>query len=257
MYKKIKLFMLTSLAFFLLVPSVFADEETNIKKKEVVIFKAKEISDKNVLLSRAKTGITDNSEMDENMNTLMEVKDKNGKSVHISKKDVKITTQKLKTVKKEKNTVVESYVTTVFSEASFERKNGEISTLEYDIGKGALDPTLSVYSYSRVYYNIIMVGTVKHYDLVKATGYWTLQDATTGIKNTNVTLQQYGYTNVGGNRIVNGSQKFDVGTSFTVNADPDWVPVFKYTGSVVNAVQRCTITEGSSSWSATFINNVF
>ncbi|WML37960.1 hypothetical protein RCG19_11940 [Neobacillus sp. OS1-2] len=258
MYKKVKLSILSFIiALCTFAPSTFAAEGSELENKEVIIFEAQEIKDNNALLSRAKEGVTDNLELDKNMNTLMEVKDKNGKKVNLSKKDVQITSQKLKAVKKGTK-VVESYVTTVFSEATFEKSNGNISILGYDTGKGGLDSTLSVYSYSRVYYEIVKGGSgnINHYDITKATGYWTLQDVSTGIKNTNVTLQQWGTSTIGGVHTVNNSKKFDVGTSFSVVADAKWEPVSRATGTVVNAVMRCTITEGSSSWNVIFINSV-
>ncbi|XZF77795.1 hypothetical protein ACSBO6_09690 [Bacillus sp. AL-1R] len=251
--------LLICIVLLLSTPLIYSPQKVDAKEyqKEVVLFETKETNDKEVLLSRATKGITDNPEIEKNLKSLINISDKNGSVVPLSKSDVKSTTQKLKRVVKENGEVIDSYVTSVFGEASINPNSNPVSALSFDKGGGALDSTLSVYSFSRLYYNVTSISGRDHYGLTKVTGYWTLQDTSTGIKNTKVKIGQTGISDAGCGTCQNQTQDYAVGTSFSITPPSTWKPVIKGTFNKVGSTLSCTVTEGSQSWNVTFTNNLW
>lgn len=126
-----------------------------------------------------------------------------------------------------------------------------------DQGEGGLDSTLSVYSYSKLYYDVTTLRGVSHYKLTKLTGYWTLQEGGLGISNTKVRLNLAGPSDAGCDGLCTQSSDHSVSTSFTVNGKSSWIPVIKSKYNVLSAYMTATISEGSSKWNVKYTHNLF
>ncbi|MBG9581527.1 hypothetical protein ABE42_20510 [Bacillus thuringiensis] len=256
--KVLKINTLICTVLLLIASTVYSSKIAAAKgyQKEVVVFENKEISDEEVLISRASEGVTDNPQIEERLESLVTITNESGTMTPLSNSDLKSTTESLKRIVNANGEVVDSYVTTFFGEVSINPNAGEVSSFA-DHGGGELDSTLSVYSHSRLYYNITTINGKQHYGLTKVTGYWTLQDATTGIKNTKVRIGQTGLSEAGGN-INSGQYKdYSTGTSFTIIPPQTWLPIFQGKGNKIGAYQTCTITKGSQSWNVGFTHNLW
>lgn len=72
----------------------------------------KEISDEEVLLSRASEGITDNPQIEKRLESLVTITNESGTMIPLSNSDLKSTTESLKRIVNANGEVVDSYVTT-------------------------------------------------------------------------------------------------------------------------------------------------
>ena len=146
--------------------NAFAVENTASLKKE------KEITDLDILYEKAQNGVSDNKEMDAQLqqnSTAILFGDKGTFSTN----DVLSTTQKL-TSEQTGEGLEESYVTTTFANVNLDELSKDSIIQPFaDHGKEDYDDSKSVKTYSRIYYNKTTNGGLDHYAITKVTGGWT------------------------------------------------------------------------------------
>ncbi|KQL55038.1 hypothetical protein AN964_17020 [Heyndrickxia shackletonii] len=158
------------LVLFMLSSSynAFADEKNNKLKKE------KEITDIDTLYERALNGITDNEEIDGQLNSTVIL---SGDKGTFSTNDVLSTTQKL-TSEQTDESLEESFVTTSFATLDLNNDDNMFNIQATgDKGDDNFDtPSKSVKAYSRIYYTTSTKNSLTHYAITKVTGGWTSYD---------------------------------------------------------------------------------
>lgn len=255
-----KIFYLSALLIIFTLSSAFnafAAENIASLKKQL------EITDLDILYEKAQNGISDNKEMDaqlqQNSTAIL-----SGDKGTFSTNDVLSTTQKL-TSEQTGEGLEESYVTTTFANVNFDELSKDSIIQPFaigDQGDDEYDTTVSVKAYSRIYYSTSTKNNVTHYAITKVTGGWISYDAYVSFKNAKVSITQQGTTNYSG--CTNGYCKDQTvtntvsGSTFTYT-DPmtSWKPVTKNDYTLIAVKQTATLYDSSSSWGFTFDNNLF
>lgn len=239
------------------VPPINAEELKKEDTEEKIIFQKSEINDEKLLLQRAKLGITDNKEMDEKSTTAIQITDENNQTVTPVNTTIYATTEKLKSVTKN-NEVVESYVTTIFGIVELEEDNNDINTKKNytpldDNGNGELDESKSVYSYSRIYYDLKKYNKISHVGISRVTGYWTLQESKYGLTDTKLRISQAGPSDaVCSGNSMKQTTLYSVKNPFDISTDSKWCPVTVGTISQVEAIMTAKVTDGSEKFDVVF-----
>lgn len=235
--------------------NAFAGENTASLKKE------KEITDLDILYEKARNEISDNKEMDaqlqHNSTAIL-----SGDKGTFSTNDILSTTQKL-TSEQTSEGLKESYVTTTFTNVNLDELSKDSIIQPFaDHGKEGYDNSKSVKAYSRIYYNTSTNGGLPHYAITKVTGGWISYDAYVSFKNAEVSITQQGTTKYSGctngycnNQIVT---KTVSGSTFTYTSPmTSWKPVTKNDFTLIAVKQKATLYDSSSSWVFSFDNNLF
>lgn len=174
-------------------PVTFA--ELNNTKQEVIYIN-QEVKDLDKLFKKALKGETVLDETPFQVNADL----KNDKTKEKAKVKTYTTTQRLKAVKHEDDTVEETYATTSFALVPKD-KSGLITTQGSYGTTGSLynsgyDPeSISVKAYSTIYWtNYTASNGGKYYDLTRVTGGWSSEDSHVTVSNKVAGLRASGYT---------------------------------------------------------------
>jgi hypothetical protein len=256
--KRFKLLMLSACLFtiFSIPMSAFAQGNSSIsnidKPKHNVIFSKAEIKDKDLLLERAKKGISDSdiSKLPASLkNQHFVLTDNKG-----NKKPIKtvLTTQLLSEVQTPEGNI-QNYALNVISDNKVSSVISPLATGGSQSNDG-YDATYGVQSYSTIYYSIVFASP-NQMRLDRVTGGWSLLDGSLALSNKSVV---YGTTGTGTNSlpVTQSATKYPSGWSFDystgfskyVLAGGTWRPV-------IGATTKCTISRGGSSWTFSMNNN--
>jgi len=218
------------------------------EEKEIVLFEAEPITDVEVLLERAKNGISDsNGEIATFTNkpslSVQSIKTTGVEDEDEFKQDFYETTQKLKVVQKGDD-IIETYNTTSFAVLSEGRK--------YETQP---DSSGGVVAYSTVTYDRVPNGHLALYKLIKVSGGWNVHDSSISLSNREYTYGASG-NSVNGAPVSQSSGPQSTGelNAFQQNAPSAWV----YVDSVdllMGVTSVVDLSRGTSSkWKLTFMN---
>jgi hypothetical protein len=227
-------------------------------EKSTHLKKVKEITDLDILYEKALNGITDNKEMEGQLNSTAIL---SGDKGTFSTNDVLSTTQKL-TTEQTVEGIEESFVTTSFVTLDLNNDDTMFNILaDYDKGDEKYDPTKSVKAYSRIYYSSSNKDGLTHYAITKVTGGWLSYDPYVSFKNAKVNITQQGKSNYGCSQYNCSDQTVTnnvSGSTFSYTSPmTSWKPVGLTAGVYyLYTQQTATIYDNSSSWNFTFENRL-
>ncbi|WP_339287593.1 hypothetical protein [Paenibacillus sp. FSL E2-0201] len=221
------------------------------KDTEVVLYEAEQITDIDLLLERAKNGISDleststeNQKMtlkSENNNSLIE------KSIVNQKLEEEVelysTTQLLKVVQKGED-VTETYSTTSIGILSAGSLYGTTDILDG-----------GVVAYSTVNFDRTPNGGLYVYKLISVTGGWNRHDSTLSLSNRIVRYAISGNKNGGGFASHSSGDIAETVNAFGYAAPTTWSSV-ESSSMIMGVTTEVTITRGSQQWLLRHPNNI-
>jgi len=203
------------LSIYILPAPAQAQDNKGIGTQKIV-YEQKEITDKEILLERAKKGISDTDN-----NEIKEIDVKNARTGEVKKAKLYTTTQKLKAEMLTSGGTRETFATTTIAEYDGSRSNS------------GDDESYSVKAYSTFYWNEENHNNIKHLRLINATGSWVSSDSQIRTLYHKARLLAFGWTFEG----IWSSQQQDftnVTSSFNVSAPSDWKSISSVQGRYGN-----------------------
>lgn len=221
--------------------SAFAEQH---KIEGSVVFEQAEIRDKDILLKRAKSGISDREGSVLKTNAIV----KNSTTGELKDAKIYSTTQKLKAIQLN-GSLTESFVTTSFAEILVD---GSRSDSKYD-------ESFSVRAYSTFYWNEVNINGIKHYEMINATGGWENSDSLIGVQNKYANLQAYGWTLEGGEvYVTQQTNTYPSSNSFNLTAPSTWKPILAQQGKYgeLGIYSSCTVVDltNNDTWELYLLN---
>lgn len=239
----------TLLASLFLLTTIFGSASSfaaTPEEKEVILFEAEPITDIDVLLERAKNGITDSTgkvtTFSKKPSLKIQALNESAASEEFEQETFE-TTQKIKVTQKGSE-ITETYNTTEFVVLSEGRK--------YETQP---DSSGGVVAYSTVTYDRVPHGNLYLYKLIKVSGGWNVHDSSIILSNREYTYGASG-NNITGSHVEQASGPHSTGelNAFQQTAPTSWVSVDS-SDLLMGVTSFVDLSRGTSSkWKLVFMN---
>ncbi|WP_313640339.1 hypothetical protein [Paenibacillus sp.] len=221
----------------------YAETAATPDKDKVVLFEATPITDIDVLLERAKNGITDRQNESQPTPSVVQISNKallQEDEFSLEEIEYYSTTQKIREIKQDQTTV-ETFSTTNFAILSADDKY-----------QTKPDTSGGVVAYSTVSYDVIYANNLENYKLLSVTGGWNVHDSSISLSNRTVTYGASGNGMGGGAYLTQKRGPYTVSVNaFSYAAPSEWVYITE-PQSTVGVTSQVTLSRGSSTWQLLF-----